>query len=220
MEPAHGRLTGGMSLWTLTLGGLSYGPRVRTEGDRIRIHARLPSRILSLGGYDHEVILDRSLRRITVLEKRFWRRTATLLRFQDVDHIDYEYRALPTGFTSVWQAADAFETFEIHLVLRDGRRVLVARYHGEGAAETGLAGVLLDDSIIDVSGDQEEHAYALVRLLATTLGVGVGSRVPPIRDALGRLHACTGCRRPSPPRRKKCQYCGAAVAPTGQTSGS
>jgi hypothetical protein len=94
----------------------------------------------------------------------------------------------------------------------------VGRFHGEGAAETGLEGVYWGDSVIDVSGDQEAHAYALVRLLATTLGVSVGSRIPPIRDAMGRLHACTGCRRPSPPRLKKCQYCGAAVVPAGESS--
>ncbi|HYE97586.1 MAG TPA: hypothetical protein VEJ18_01695, partial [Planctomycetota bacterium] len=114
-----------MSLWTLTCPGLSIGPRIRSDGDRLRVRSHVLGRILSLGAIDREVVIDRSARRVSVFERRFWRRRATLVRFEEIDHIDYDFRSLPTSFTWLWQTADQLEEFSIHLVLRNPtRRVL------------------------------------------------------------------------------------------------
>jgi len=108
----------------------------------------------------------------------------------------------------------------VYAVLRDpSDRVKLFTFFGEGARETGWAGVLLGgDSLVDHAGDQEQASRQFLRMLKAFTGVTVGKPLMHLKDTDGKAHFCTECGRPAPPVKDKCLYCGGAVV-VGENGG-
>lgn len=205
-----------MSLRTLSSGLLTLGPSVKTEGGVLRIRTPLLLRTLSLFSFERRVDVD-SRRRVVRFATRFlWAFTRErTLRFEEVEHLDYDYASLPTSWSHWHGTTDEIDRYTVSLVLRgSGERVRVATFHGEGAVCTGWGGMIFSgDTAMDWQGTQDEQSLSLVEGLRRILGVPLGKQIGPIRDADGLLWRCSACRRNGPPRRPRCQYCGGAAAP-------
>ena len=175
--------------------------------------------LLSLFSYARRVTVDRGRRLVTVNSRWLWfiSREKTIA-FERVHYIDYGFSSLGTswGLTGGgFGRTDQVEKYPIQLILRDpDQRLALFSFKGEGAVETGWAGVLLGgDSVVDLHGDQEDASRSYTRLLREYLGVPVGKPIAPLTDAQGVSYKCAVCGRPAPATRVKCLYCGGDVQP-------
>ena len=208
-----------MSLWTASSRFLSLGPSVWTEEASLHLRTPFLLRVLSLGSYCHDVVVDSRRRTITFRKRFLWAFSHKRnVAFGEVDHLDYEYKGVPTGWSYLHGTTDEIDTYIVSLVLKGaGERIPVATFRGEGAVCTGWTGVLFsDDTALDLHGTQGDDSLTLVEGLRRILGVPLGKQIGPIRDVQGVLWRCTACARNSPPRRPKCQYCGAPAAPVSE----
>ena len=203
-----------MSLFSATTGFLSLKPSISAEGGVLRVRTSALLRALGLFSFGRTVTIDPRRRTIALETRRLWafggKRT---IPFERVDHLDYDFSSLPTSFSFPHGTTDQVEKYTVALVLKDPQeQVEVATFHGEGSVMTGWEGVFFSgDSLMDWSGDQGAASLTFVEVLKKILGVPLGKQIGPIRDKEGVLWRCTGCGRNSPPARKRCQYCGAAV---------
>lgn len=211
-----------MSLIQATTSLLALKPRVWRDENRLCVRTGFLARLLCLFAAERSVVVDPAARVIRITSRAWWfARRRSEIPFDRVVHIDYRFDSLPTGF-SIVGTTDQVESFTIALELKDPRETVdLATFQGEGSRMTGWEGALLGgDSLIDWTGDQEDASRGFVRTLQAILRVPVGAPVPHVADAAGVLYCCTSCRRNSPPRRIKCQYCGGAVATVTSTSTS
>lgn len=171
---------------------------------------------LSLFSYRRELYVDARRSRIMLRERRFWRTRETRLDFDAVDHVEYGYGSFSTSFfTTVQsgrlslQSADSLERFRVALVLKNGERLPLFSFVGDGERMTGGLGVLLGDSLVDFSGEQEAESYRFVRHLQRLTGFRLGPALAAGLEA-GR-QKCPSCGHENAPR-ARCLYCGAALA--------
>lgn len=186
---------------------LSLRPAVWGDDDHLYCGTSLFGQMLSLFGYRRLVVVDKTRQSVRVSTRAWWMACPEIeIPFEWVDHIEYEFGMLPLTAVQV-------ESFTVSLALQDpDAKVPLATFRG------GMAGVLhwtgvdvMGDSVIGVSGVQEDASRLFVMALKKMLGVPIGTPVPQVADESGRLHRCEKCGRNSPPRRAKCQYCGGGV---------
>ncbi len=170
---------------------------------------------LSLGSYRRQLHVDARTGRIIVRERRYWLTRETRLAFGDVAHIEYGFASTSTSFFGTYsagratlQSADSIERFHIGLVLKDGRQLPLFSFVGDGEKMNGLLGVLLGDSIIDFSGEQEDDSYAFVKALQDLTGLQLGPALPGGVEQRGPK--CPSCGHANVPR-ARCLYCGASI---------
>lgn len=202
-----------MSLFEMTVPGLSLKPWIHLEEGRLEVRTSPLLRALSLFSWCHTVEVDTRRRSIRIRTRRFWRQAQEReIPFDRIEYIDYSLDAIPTGW-SAYGATDQVESFTISLVCREPReRVPFATFSGEGSVSTGWGGMLIGgDEMVDVQGDQESASRRLVEVLRRMVGVSVGSPVPHISDGQGRRYRCTACGRNCPPTKSRCIYCGKPV---------
>lgn len=191
-------------VWRTSL--LSLQPAVAREGEVL--HARTPAllRVLALGSYERHVEVDATTRYVHIDVRWLYRfHDRRTVPFAHVDHVAYEFSALPTGWDRFGRT-NQLERFAVALVLASGEKVHLVTFRGDGS---------VDDHpfrFAQIAGTQESTSRWYVDQLCELLGVGIGPKVAPVRDASGKTWACTRCRRPSPPRPGKCLYCGAPTA--------
>lgn len=197
-----------MSIFQVKSGLLTLGPRVWHRGGRLYLRTSRFVRLLTLWSHARTVIVDPKLRRVEIQTRDLWAWTRhRLIPFARIDHLDYRYGSLPTSFSMFHGTTDRLEKFTIELVLDDGERVHVTSFRGEGAAMTGMSGVLLGgDALIDYAGTQEAASRDLVELLMETMGVPLGKRL-----GSARVRVCSACGRSAGPGNERCAYCGGAV---------
>lgn len=64
---------------------------------------------------------------------------------------------------------------------------------------------------ITVGAGPESASRELLAHLEDILGISLSFEAPQVGNLKQSPYRCTRCDRPSPPNRKSCQYCGAAV---------
>lgn len=186
---------------------LSLQPEVWLE-DRV-LHARSSTlaRVLTLGSYWRDVVVDASTGYVHVDVRYLWALHAIeTIPFGHVDHVTYEFSALPTAWDR-WGRRNQLERFTVSLVTRRGEKVELCSFRGDGSV--GAHPLVF----AELAGTQESASRWFVEQLTSLLGVGLGPKLDPIRDEAGKTWCCTACRRPSPPRFGRCLYCGGATAP-------
>jgi hypothetical protein len=195
---------------------LSVAPSLTLAEDWLRATTNDVWVVLSLFSYRRQVHVDARTRRITVRERRFWRTRETRVDVDAVAHIEYGFASLGTSFFGTYssgratlQSADTVERFHVGLLLKDGRRLPLFSFVGDGERMNGLLGVLLGDSIVDFSGEQEEDSYAFVKALQDLTGLQLGPALPGGVEHRGPK--CPSCGHANVPR-ARCLYCGAALA--------
>lgn len=213
-----------MSVWTSSSSVLAIKPKIWIQGEQLRARSSLLAQLLTLFSYEKLLIVDRDKEKIGIRTRRLWcftsRRTISFAR---VHYVESEFGGLGTswGLTSEgFEATDQLECFTVWLVLKEpDERVKLFTFMGEGARETGWAGVLLGgDSMVDFSGDQEQVSRNFLWQLKTFIGVSVGKPLMHLTDTEGNAYFCTECGRPAPPSKDKCLYCGGPVAAGEHTS--
>jgi hypothetical protein len=187
-----------MSLITQCFSFLAIKPKVWIENDKLCARTSLAARVASLGAYDRCVIVDKRERMISVKTKAWWNwQPEEQIGFERVDEIDRSFRRW-SRFSYVdrgtigrpWRT-DQVEFFTISLFLRDPQEnVDLFLFWGEGAVETGVTGVLLlNDSLVDLCGDQRTTSLNYATLLAAFTGARV-HQFPPqgLLNTLDRCH--------------------------------
>lgn len=200
-----------MSISEVTAGVLTLGPKVWRDGERLRVRTSTLLRCLSLFLHWRDVTIDPKWRRVEVETRTFWLFSSRrAIPFDDIEHIDYRYRELPTSWSWLYGSTDSVERYTIDLVLRDGEQVRVAAVTGEGSKSTGVGGVILGgDDLIDLRGAQQERSLALVDQLANVIGVPLGRQFL-ASGGRGSTRVCGACNRHMPASLSSCTYCGGA----------
>ncbi len=162
-----------MSLLTVSSRFLSTGPRIWLAGDRLMAGSSWLLRLLSLFSYHKVVGVDRSRQVVSIEVTLLWgiHRTKAI-SFDRIERIDYSFDSVPTDWNIFAGRTDQMERFTVSLCLvRPREEVALVSFSGEGAVETGWSGVLLGkDSIIDLSGTQDESSRTYVDLLKEFTG--------------------------------------------------
>jgi hypothetical protein len=100
------------------------------------------------------------------------------------------------------RGTDAIDIFTVQLVLRDsGVHVDLFSFVGEGAAMTGVSGVLLGtDTLVDLQGDQEDASRNYVELLSRLIGVPIGRPIAWRSKSVqqGLMTKCLRCGQTNP----------------------
>ena len=177
-----------MSLFTMRAPWLNFGPRVEIGETRLMARTSWQLQALALFSYCRVVVVDRAAQSIDVRRRVLWiLRSVRRYPFDTFDHINYEYGSIGTfwGLTaSGVRSLDRFELFTVQLVAKRPEQTLeLFSFAGDGAATTGLSGVILaGDSPVDFEGDQEDQSRGYVELLAEFTGLPLGPYVGAARS--------------------------------------
>ena len=209
-----------MSLATREVSWLSLAPRVSIDRSSLRIRTNALLEVLSLGASCTEAVIDSRRRRIDVRRRRFWRTSFRSYRFSEVDHVSYNHADLGTSWIASASLrggvqagrADTVERFCLGLVMKDGERVPIATFRGEGARTTGLMGVALGDDVLDFHGSQERDSRALVEQVLARLQVRLGPALLAEERGAELTQQCPSCGQRTSINRADCLYCGARLA--------
>jgi hypothetical protein len=204
---------------------LTLAPRVDEHDGVLRARSSLVLKVLTLGAFTREVVVDRRARYVTIDERRMWLvRRKRVIPFRHIVRIEYDYSATATSMQHSYRgdlgSGDEVESFRVGLVLRPRddvpdthahlyeERVHLFGFHGDGFGQA---------AIVDVEGQQEGLSRHYVERLRALTGVGFGHELPELHDNIGRAWSCERCGRAGPPRPGKCYYCGAALRAEAET---
>jgi hypothetical protein len=209
-----------MSLFGLEFTSLTLRPRVAVASDSIVVETSGLLRFLSGFSYCYRVEIQLDRKRVLVHERSFYvleRRSE--VAFADLWYLDYSFASVGTdwGLSLGWLGrTDQAESFTISLVTRDEVVHPVGAFRGEGSVASGWAGVLLGgDSIVDVSGTQQDESRAFAETLARRLGIPIGKLLKDV----ARMATCTSCGRVTSLYKTKCLYCGRPWKGDGEDEG-
>jgi hypothetical protein len=178
-----------MSLVTVTSPLSAINPRVWWEGPTLCARTALILQLLCLFFWSKEIRVNPRAKTVSIQRRYLWfLRHRRAIHFNDISHLDYQYSSLMTGWNWMGQETDALESYTVALVLESREEVTLMRFRGEGSRHTGLGGVLLGDSLIDVEGDQQARSLNFVDALRDVTGKGLSKprgtflKPPPPRD--------------------------------------
>jgi hypothetical protein len=202
-----------MSIGIVTTNLLAKNPAVFREGDRAVARTNWWLQLLTLFSYRKQVIIDRRRKQIEIDTRAFWFfRWKTRIPFSRIERLSYGFAAFGTEWGAFWERTDQVESFTVGLVLRAPEETLdLFSFRGEGSVQTGWTGVLLGDSLVDFEGDQADASRSFVRILQEFTGASLTGPLPHIANQAGERFSCEQCKRPSPPNKKKCMYCGGGL---------
>lgn len=205
-----------MSILKLSTSALSIVPHVVVGQNWLTARTHRLWSLLSLLSYRRELWVDQNQRRLRLRERRWWRALETEIAVDAIDHIEYQYKGFATSFFFAphagrlgAQAADGIDRYVVRLVLKNGDRLPLFTFIGEGARMTGAVGALLGDGWLDAEGKQEEEARGFVQQLMRLTKLGLGPSLPR-QVAERRGTRCPRCSQLNAPR-VRCLYCGAAL---------
>jgi len=205
-----------MSLIQRRWARLSLAPEVLAGNGWLRARTHGFWVALSLFSYRRELHVDAKRQLFTLRERRFWSTSTLEVSFGAVAHIEYGFDDWTTSAISsvesgrfTLRGADSVERFRVALVLKTGTRVPLFAFVGDGERMTGVAGVLMGDSVVDFTGEQETESLAFVKQLQRLTGLSLG---PQLADNIDRgSNQCSSCGQANVPR-PRCLYCGAPLA--------
>ncbi|MCF6314594.1 MAG: hypothetical protein L3J39_19255 [Verrucomicrobiales bacterium] len=200
-----------MSLYEEQSRLLTIRPRIKKTGGITTVSNSFILRLLTLFLYLRNVRIDENYKLITIREKWFWLRAhETVVPFDAVSHIDYDYASSGTSWGLSFQnfegyeRHDSVERFMVKIVTHNNDKHDICAFRGEGAEMTGWSGVLLGgDKAYDFSGTQAEESQVFVSYLCELLNVPIGKPF----DSSGLMVECKNCGRETSKAREKCLYC-------------
>ncbi len=166
-----------MSLVTYTSPLSAVNPKVWWKNQALHARTPLLLQILCLFLWRQEVIAD-PRRQLLIIERRiaWFFPSKRMIRFKDISHLDYSYDSLATSWNFFGETTDAVESFKVGLVLEDREEISLMSFRGGGSAQTGMRGVFLGDSVVDVRGNQEEKSRRYIDHLQEVTGKGLSKQ--------------------------------------------
>lgn len=203
-----------MSLFSSASSFLTLRPKVTEEPPLLVIQTGTLATLLSLGLSHKRVEVDAQRREIRIRTRTAWLFTNEYtLGFEDLDHIDYAYKAYGTSWGwsfSGFGRQDEVEVFTLSVVDSDNGKHVLCAFRGEGSVHTGWSGVLMgDDSAADFHGTQEGESRQLVNYLKGITELPIGKQLLNDID----MRACPNCGREVAAFAKKCVYCATELPP-------
>ena len=131
------------------------------------------SQLLTLFSYCRKVCVDRAEETITIRTRYLWFLCSVrTVPFDRIWRINYSYSSFPTSWSLWVGTTDEVEKYIVSLELTSPREtVKLFSFVGEGAVETGWAGVIFGrDRIIDFAGDQDDASRSYIDLLKEFTG--------------------------------------------------
>ncbi len=176
-----------MSLVTITSPLAALTPKVWWDGDRLCARTSKAWQAASLGSWCQEVIADPTARVVEIHKRYLWLASSvTEVPFDAISHIEYrhvdfatDWLGGPRGSYFRGTATDGMESYSVTLALRDRDEIHLFSFQGEDAHQTGVAGVILGDSIVDTRGDQQEKSLRYVDSLMEVTQKGLSNRSRP-----------------------------------------
>lgn len=154
----------------------SIGPRIQKQGVRLVVTSALRLRILSLGAFSREVVVEPRKGWLMIHDRQFWFVERTrLIPFEQVEVVTYGFEDWTFGGW-FFRARDTQELFRVGLRLRSGKEFDLFRFYGEGhfVNESYFPDWWFwKDFLTDLSGTQEQESRVLVELLSKMMGVKV-----------------------------------------------
>ena len=200
-----------MSLFTLTVPWLAVRPDVRTTDEGLTARTPLWARLLCLGAYDRQLIVDRDLRLVMLWIRRWWVSDPEIdVPFNHIEYIVYTYDSIPISFVQMFQGnyqvtevSHEIDWFNVALKIRDRDvPLLLFRFLGEGST------AVRPFPLLGMEGDQEGWSLSFVHQLRYFLGAKISS---PIYEDIDRASA---------PQVAPCPHCGKNVNDGAETLGS
>lgn len=170
-----------MSLIRITSKYFTIAPRVYFKRESLHLETPLWLAGLLLFLRLRHIEIDKKRKYVQVSTRWFWFfNVVRLIPFRHIKCVYYDYEEVPNSgvlYHGFAMATDSLEDYRIGLVLNhpDDERVYLFRVAGEGAKMTGLFGVLLGDSPVDLQGNQQQQSLGLASLLSKFLGVPLGA---------------------------------------------
>ncbi|MDW8424636.1 MAG: hypothetical protein RMK51_01790 [Meiothermus sp.] len=154
----------------------SIGPRIQKQGARLVVTTALRLRILSLGAFCRQVVVEPRKGWLMIHDRQFWFVERTrLIPFEQVEVVIYGFEDWTFGGW-FFRARNTQELFRVGLRLRSGRELDLFRFYGEGpfVNESYLPDWWFwDEFATDATGTQEQESRLLVELLSKMIGVRV-----------------------------------------------
>ena len=155
----------------ITFGLLAIKPRAKLVEGCLIIETPWFFRILSFGFYYKMVMVDPVSRIFSFGRKRSeWTR---LIPFEAIERLDYSFAEAGINRDSLLLGShDSIECYTLSIILRkEGERVVLGRFSGEGSVDHGWKGILVGDDVLDYRGDQWECSLGVVKLLQAMTGL-------------------------------------------------
>lgn len=154
----------------------SIGPRIQKQGVRLVVSSAQRLRILSLGAFSRQVVVEPRKGWLMIHDRQFWFLERTrLIPFEQVQAVTYGFEDWTFGGWFL-QARDTQELFRVGLRLSSGEEFDLFRFFGEGhfVNESNFPDWWFwEDVLTDLSGTQEKESRLLAELLSKMTGVKV-----------------------------------------------
>ena len=164
---------GGATMPFMALPGLSFGPKICKQTNRLVVRSGWHVTLLSLGMLHREVVVDPRAETFTVTNRYLWAIKRTrVIPFGDVRRILYRYDDM-NPFTSLGATGNSSDSYSVALKLRDASEVALFSFVGDGAYQnnSGLPDwCYWSEFAFDWVGDQANESKRFVELLSSFTG--------------------------------------------------
>ena len=156
---------------------LSVCPRIVKRGGKLVACTALSQRILTLGAFCREVVIDPKAEVIRLRRRYLWFfKRAVRIPFGSVRAVTYGYSGSGGPHDWWWGAYKTTDAFRVGLRLSNFREVHLFWFSGEGPFTNygpWPDWLYWEDYLLDFSGTQERESRAFVELLSKMIGVTV-----------------------------------------------
>ena len=160
-----------MSLYEHEVSTLTLGPRIRGSDERLAVRSSWLLEALTLFSWKRLVEVEAAARVVRITSSTLWRpKPPREIPFSEVKAVWRTAKRLNTGLTITGESKDRIERFLVALELKGGERIPLFTFSGEGGMRTGIGGVILGDSVVDMHGAQDRLSAVFARRLAAILG--------------------------------------------------
>lgn len=160
-----------MSLIVPTFGIFSIKPKFWEREGVLHSRSSLFVQLIFLFSYKKTVTVDPLAKEVTIRHRFLWVfRIVKRVSFHEITRIDYSFASWGTSWNRLGERRDQQENFNISLILRGDKYVSLWDFMGEGSVADGIRGMLLGDSLVDFSGNQEDASRRYVTLVKKYTG--------------------------------------------------
>jgi len=156
---------------------INVRPRVSKQGNRLVAASDWKSQLWGLGFGGRRLVVDPAQKALRMITRRFWfYRSSRRLEFDWIQEVQYGYADMSAG----WGAYQENDLFTVGLLLKNGERITLFRFFGEGDFVNNSIWpdwMFWEQSMLAnyTRGDQERESLLFADLLSRMIGVQIGN---------------------------------------------